>query len=53
MAAGFVICIGWKMIGQPFGLGAAVPGAIACAAALVCVSLATVGKHPSIYLDVD
>lgn len=53
MAAGFVVCIGWKMMNQPFGLGAAVPGAIACAAALVCVSLATSGKHPSVFLGVD
>lgn len=53
MAAGFVVCIGWKMMNQPFGLGAAVPGAIACAAALICVSLATSGKHPSAFLGVD
>lgn len=53
MAAGFVVCVGWKMMGQPLGLGAAVPGAIACAAALVIVSLATCGKNPSVYLDAD
>ena len=36
---------------QPFGLGATVPGAIACALALVLVSLATCKKHPSTFLD--
>ena len=51
MIAGFVVCVGWKLAGLPFGLGAAVPGAIACAIALVCVSLATYQKHPSVYLD--
>ena len=48
---GCVVCVGWKLAGLPFGLGAAVPGAIACAAALVGVSLATYKKHPSVFLD--
>ncbi len=52
MLAGFVVCIAWKQMGLPFGLGAAVPGAIACAAALVAVSLATCRKHPSKFLEV-
>lgn len=51
MIAGFVVCVGWKLIGLPFGLGAAVPGTIACAIALVAVSLATCKKSPSVYLD--
>ena len=51
MAAGFTVTIAWKLLGQPFGLGATVPGAIACALALVLVSLATCKKHPSVYLD--
>ena len=51
MAAGFTLTIAWKLLGQPFGLGATVPGAIACALALVLVSLATCKKHPSVYLD--
>ncbi len=50
MLAGFVVCVGWKLIGQPFGLGAAVPGVIACALALVLVSLATCKKSPSVFL---
>ncbi len=50
MLSGFVVCIGWKLIGQPFGLGAAVPGTIACAIALVAVSLATCKKSPSRFL---
>jgi len=50
MLSGFVVCIGWKLIGQPFGLGAAVPGTIACAIALVGVSLATCKKSPSRFL---
>ena len=51
MGAGFTVTIVWKLIGQPFGLGATVPGAIACALALVCVSLATYKKTPSAFLD--
>ena len=51
MIAGFVVCVGWKLIGQPFGLGAAVPGTIACGIALVVVSLATCKKTPSVFLD--
>ena len=51
MAAGFTVTIAWKLLGQPFGLGATVPGAIACALTLVLVSLATCKKHPSVYLD--
>jgi SSS family solute:Na+ symporter len=35
----------------PFGLGPTVPGAIACAAALVGVSLATYRKAPTPFLD--
>ena len=27
MVVGFTVCIGWKLAGQPFGLGATVPGA--------------------------
>ena len=38
MVAGFTVCVGWKLAGVPFGLGPTVPGAIACAAALVGVS---------------
>ena len=51
MAAGFTVCIGWKLAGLPFGLGATVPGAIACAAALVIVSLATCKRAPTPFLD--
>ena len=53
MISGFVVCVGWKMMGQPFGLGAAVPGTIACAIALVAVSLMTCQKTPSKFLDVE
>ena len=47
MLAGFAVCIGWKLIGTPFGLGPTVPGALACGITLVAVSLATVKNHPS------
>lgn len=53
MLAGFVVCIGWKLAGVPFGLGAAVPGTIACGIALVSVSLATYQKAPSVFLEVS
>lgn len=51
MAAGFSVCIGWKLAGEPFGLGSAVPGTVACGAALIVVSLATYKRHPSVFLD--
>ncbi len=50
MIAGFVVCCGWKLAGLPFGLGATVPGVIACAIALFGVSLATCKKHPTTFL---
>ena len=53
MLAGFVVCVVWKQLGQPFGLGAAVPGAIACAVALSTVSLLTYKKHPSVFPEVE
>ncbi len=52
MAAGFVVCIGWKLLGTPFDLGPTVPGAIACAIATVGVSLATYKTQPSEMLSV-
>ena len=52
MAAGFVVCIGWKLLGTPFDLGPTVPGATACAAATVGVSLATYKTQPSEMLSV-
>ena len=51
MVAGFTVCVGWKLAGVPFGLGPTVPGAIACAAALVGVSLSTYRKAPTPFLD--
>lgn len=51
MVSGFTVCIAWKLLGRPFGLGAAVPGTIACAIALVTVSLATFQKHPAPFLS--
>ena len=53
MLAGFVVCVGWKLAGEPFGLGSAVPGTLACAAALVVVSLATYRTCPSVYLKAE
>lgn len=51
MLAGFTVCIGWKLAGEPFGLGSAVPGTIACGIALAAVSLATYKRHPSVFLE--
>ena len=52
MLAGFFVCVGWRLAGEPFGLGSAVPGTIACGIALVSVSLATYKKTPSVFLEV-
>ena len=43
---GFAMCAAWKIVGNPFGLGGTLPGALVCAALLVTVSLATYKKHP-------
>lgn len=51
MAAGFTVCVGWKLLGEPFGLGSAVPGTLACGAALAVVSLATCKRRPSVFLE--
>ena len=51
MISGFVVCVGWRLMGQPFGLGAALPGTVTCTVALTFVSLATCKKQPSIYLE--
>ena len=51
MVVGFTVCIGWKLAGQPLGLGATVPGALACAAALVIVSFATYKRSPTPFLN--
>lgn len=53
MVGGFVVCVGWKLAGLPFGLGATVPGAIACGVLLVVVSLLTYKKHPAPILEVE
>ena len=53
MLGGFVTTIGWKLLGQPFGLGATVPGTIVCGILLVIVSLATCNSHPSVMVDVS
>ena len=50
MISGFTVCVGWKLAGEPFGLGSTVPGAIACFIVLVAVSLATYRKYPSKFL---
>lgn len=52
MISGFTVCVGWKLAGNPFGLGPTVPGAVACAIALVTVSLLTYKKNPAEYLYV-
>lgn len=51
MLSGFIVCVAWKLCGTPFGLGPTVPGAIACAIALVVVSLATYHSNPSAFLE--
>lgn len=51
MVGGFVVCVGWKLAGQPFGLGATVPGAVVCGILLVAVSLLTCKKSVSPWLE--
>lgn len=51
MVSGFVFCVGWKLLGEPYSLGSTVPGIIACAIALSGVSLATYKNNPSVFLE--
>lgn len=44
---GFLVCATWKALGNPFGLGGTLPGALICSILLVVVSLATYEKNPS------
>lgn len=52
MICGFTVCVGWRLLGEPLGLGSAVPGTIACGIALITVSFATCKTQPSTFLDV-
>ena len=47
MLAGFAVCVTWKLSGNPLGLGPTVPGAIACAIALIPGSLLTYKNNKS------
>lgn len=53
MLGGFFVTVGWKLVGQPFGLGATVPGAITCGVLLAAVSLATFRSAPAVAVDPD
>ena len=46
MLGGFGVCAVWKLLGSPFGIGATLPGALACLILLLTVSLATYKKSP-------
>ena len=52
MIGGFTVTVIWKLLGQPLGLGAAIPGSLVCGVLLVGVSLATCKKKPSVALEV-
>ena len=52
MIGGFSVTVIWKLLDQPFGLGAAIPGSLVCGALLVFVSLATYKTKPSVALEV-
>ena len=52
MIGGFTVTVIWKLLGQPLGLGAAIPGSLVCGVLLVGVSLATYKKKPSTVIEV-
>lgn len=52
MLAGFFVCVGWRLAGEPFGLGFGGPRYHCRGIALVSVSLATYKKTPSVFLEV-
>ena len=52
MLGGFVVTVVWKLVGEPMGLGATVPGAIACGVLLVGVSLTTYRKRLTVMVEV-
>lgn len=47
MLGGFIVCAAWRAAGNPFGLGATLPGAVVCLLLLVIVSFATYKSSPS------
>lgn len=53
MIGGLATCVLWRALGQPFGLGATIPGAVVCGILLVTVSLTTYKKSPSVFLEVE
>ena len=53
MLGGFFVTVGWKLAGQPFGLGATVPGAVTCGILLLAVSLATCRTAPTVMVELD
>lgn len=46
MLGGFGVCALWRLLGNPLGIGATLPGAAVCLLLLVTVSLATYKKRP-------
>ncbi len=51
--SGFIVSIVWKILNAPLGIAESLAGGIACAIALVVVSLATYGKKPYPILSVS
>ena len=50
MVGGLGITVLWKALGNPFGLGATIPGILVSAILLICVSFSTSKRSPSVFL---
>ncbi|WP_409969233.1 sodium:solute symporter family protein [Bengtsoniella intestinalis] len=46
MLTGLVVCIAWKLLGEPLGVGCSLLGVLCSGVALVAVTLATTKSHP-------
>lgn len=46
MLTGLVVCITWKLLGEPLGIGCSLLGVLCSGIALVTVTLATAKTHP-------
>lgn len=53
MTTGFIVSIGWGMLGKPWGISESIMGILSCIIATVSVSLLTYKKKPTPFCEVD
>lgn len=53
MITGFVVSIGWRIIGKPAGISESIVGILSCIIVTVSISLLTYRKKPTLFCEVD